>query len=337
MSSVRKFHGLKLSPRPFAMRAVPPVPDINGEARSWLRRCRVGDNQGQVGACTCFTLGDWREIMEGVEITNDECVALYRQACADLGQGDEGLTHPQAFAAAQKWGWFKGMKLLEVNDTAMLAQQPLISGWDVNDTMTNVNYFGCFDHSDAAVNSRIVGGHSLPIVACGQIDPANPAIYVHEEQHWGLKGGGGNLGIIFQQEWLFNRFCRELYAIVNDDPVSPSDTCNVSTPAQTPPYDGDWLAAQGNAEECPNTKAGAGVVRLAIVGTNWLIGHLLDQGYDIDGQGNAAGKCFDADNGRYHFVGYSYEQREDKIVKVAPGVWFPYRWVTYIWFEYRKR
>lgn len=120
------------------------------------------------------------------------------------------------------------------------------------------------------------------------------------------------------------------------DPKKPCP-CDLTKPVVKPPYTGDWLAGQGNKEECPNTKAGAGVVRLAIKNTGWLIGHLLDLGYDIDGNKNAAGKCFQADGGTYHFLGYSYDQNDDKIVYTAPGVWFPYHWVTFIWFEYRKQ
>jgi hypothetical protein len=115
--------------------------------------------------------------------------------------------------------------------------------------------------------------------------------------------------------------------------------CARMRPISVPPYTDLSLKAAGNSEECPATKAGAGVVRLAVVagiGKSWLIGHLLDQGYDIDTFGNIRGKCFAADGGQYHFIGYDHHQDPNNIIKIEPGVWFPYSWVTFIWFEFSR-
>ena len=121
-------------------------------------------------------------------------------------------------------------------------------------------------------------------------------------------------------------------------------TCNLTKPVSKPPYTDAGLAAAGNSMECPNTKAGAGVIRFAVPiggGKHWLIGKWIDYeknrdtAYDIDGKGNACGKCFPGDGGRYHFLGYT---RNANVIEhpCSPGVWFPYSWVTFIGFEWRK-
>jgi hypothetical protein len=113
--------------------------------------------------------------------------------------------------------------------------------------------------------------------------------------------------------------------------------CDLTKPLAIPPYTDAQLKAMGNAAECPQTKAGAGNVRFKTSnghGGQWALGQHLDKGYDIDGKRNAKGKCFDADGGRYHFIGYSYGG--EKMIPCDTATWFPYHWVTHIWFEFRK-
>lgn len=156
------------------------------------------------------------------------------------------------------------------------------------------------------------------------------------------------------REWLevmfpeyFAYFKKVVKPVVPVNPVIPTPTpapgpaegcaCDLSRPVADPPYTAKWLDEQGNAEECPNTKAGAGVIRWCTrirSGKIWAIGHLLDKGYDIDGKRNAMGKCFKADGGTYHFLGWS--RSGDTLTNPCkPGVWFPYEWTTFVWFEFR--
>jgi hypothetical protein len=134
-------------------------------------------------------------------------------------------------------------------------------------------------------------------------------------------------------------------AIPTTKPATTSCGCDLSKPVAVAPYTDKWLKAQGNHTECPQTKAGAGNVRGPEVsngaGKWWLLGNteehgnILEKAYDVDGKRNACGKCFDADGGRYHFLGYRYN--DDPLVLTAPGVWFPYHWVTFIRFEFRVK
>ena len=132
-----------------------------------------------------------------------------------------------------------------------------------------------------------------------------------------------------------------------DKPVAGQGACgcDLSKPVSVPPYTAQYLKDQGNKTECPSTKAGAGNVRGPEVdngsGKMWLLGNtaehgnILEMAYDIDGKRNACGKCFDADGGRYHFLGYRYN--DDPLVLTAPGRWFPYHWVTFVRFEFRSK
>lgn len=128
-------------------------------------------------------------------------------------------------------------------------------------------------------------------------------------------------------------------------PAATSCGCDLSKPVVVAPYTDKWLADQGNHTECPQTKAGAGNVRGPEVsngrGKWWLLGNteehgnILEKAYDVDGKRNASGKCFDADGGRYHFAGYRYD--DGPLIPTAPGVWFPYKWVTFVRFEFRNK
>ena len=120
----------------------------------------------------------------------------------------------------------------------------------------------------------------------------------------------------------------------------PVTTTNALKPMANPPYTDEGLKAAGNSEECPQTKAGAGVIRLAVrkaTGGVWLIGHLLDQAYDIVNQngtsGTAIAKDIHADGGTYVFVGWS---RDINTVEhpCPSGTVFPYSWVTFICYEF---
>lgn len=123
---------------------------------------------------------------------------------------------------------------------------------------------------------------------------------------------------------------------VKSTPNEATCGCDLSKPYQTPPYEPSVLKAGGNKYECP-TVAGRDV-RLACKRpdtTPWLLGNLLPKACSFDGAAMSC-KCFDADGGRYHFVGYSRTFDGKDFIAAKAGEGFAYKTTTFVWFEYRK-
>ena len=135
----------------------------DGPDVSWITRCRLGDDQGQEGACAIFALASWLEIMRGQSITNEACIDLYHATLATLGRPDgDGLTFEEAFFAAQGAGWFtEDDSLHEESDLSYLGNQPLLAGYEITPAWDDVSDQGCLDHV-ATGKSR--GGHAVVIV-----------------------------------------------------------------------------------------------------------------------------------------------------------------------------
>lgn len=112
--------------------------------------------------------------------------------------------------------------------------------------------------------------------------------------------------------------------------------CDLSKPLATPDYKDVDLAAAGNAEECP-TYAGRDI-RLNVIradGGYWSLGHLLPKA--IAAADPVQCRCFEADGGRYHFLGYTHrDNHKENIVKAKTGDKFEYVTTTWVWYEYRK-
>jgi hypothetical protein len=127
-----------------------------------------------------------------------------------------------------------------------------------------------------------------------------------------------------------------------EKPVTPTApvkcACDLSTPFLTPPYSPSVLAAGGNKYECP-TIAGRDV-RLACkrsdAPTPWLLGNLLPLAVTFNGN-NMAGKCFTADGGEYHFIGYSRKFDGSDFINTSAGTEFPYKTTTFVWYEWRAK
>lgn len=125
-----------------------------------------------------------------------------------------------------------------------------------------------------------------------------------------------------------------------DKPAAAKKSCDCDLTKFTdlPPYSDDQLSAGGNYYECP-TIAGRDV-RLMVVkpnGGTWLLGNLLSQAVEFDGQGNMRCKCFIADGGKYHFKGFMYNNdKPEACIQTDSGVWFPYRTTTFIVYTYRR-
>ena len=176
---------------------------------SWLSRCRVGDDQGQDGACAVFAFASWAEIMHGREIPDAECLAVYRKALARAGRSDGGLTFPEAFEAAMRAGWLPGaLALVTARDLSQLVRQPLLAGYEITPAWDSVSAEGCLDH---AVEGPDRGFHAVVIVAHGVLaaNTAEPLVYV--ENSWSLRWGWNGIGVM--TEGLHRKLVQELWGI----------------------------------------------------------------------------------------------------------------------------
>jgi len=214
MSLCRKLKkgGLIPSFRKPSMMQLAPLRD--GPDVSWLSKCRVGDNQGNEGACGVFAIANWAEIMFGKEIIDMQCLDLYANTIKKLGRADEGLTFKEAFDACSGAGWLPGKtEIKQVGDLSEMINQPLLFGVKVNGTMDHVNEDGCLDHSDAAQRSPVRGYHALCSPAHGTISSIDDIMkWVYIEQSWGLNWGWNGIGIM--SEDLFKVICSEIHIIV---------------------------------------------------------------------------------------------------------------------------
>lgn len=124
---------------------------------------------------------------------------------------------------------------------------------------------------------------------------------------------------------------------VESKPSVVSCGCDLTKPISLPPYSDSQLATGGNAYECP-TIAGRDV-RLGCIkpqGDIWLLGNLLPNAVGFP-NGRMVARCFDADGGRYHYIGFCYnDDRPQAIVKQSAGTEFDYKTTTFVWFEFRK-
>lgn len=193
---------------------IPPVvPKRDGPDISWLSRCRVGDNQGSVGACVIFALASWTEIMTGNKISDTECLDVYGTACErfDIPYG-RGMSFKQGFEVASEAGWMAdGKKLKRVADLDELGTQPLLAGYKVTGAWEPKNMRnGCLDHSSAL--KYVEGYHAVVIVAHGALlsDMASQMVYI--ENSWGRGWGWEGCGVM--DEDLHARLCREIWRVL---------------------------------------------------------------------------------------------------------------------------
>jgi len=196
---------------------IPAAPATRGANISWLRKVRAGDNQRQSPACTCFTLANWLEIMDGISISDDEAVAVWRTGIEMCGLNKEsGLAVPWAFAAAQERKWFNdSATIFRATDLARtMATQPVIAVYEITKGWYNPDpKTGCLDHSPEA-NAEREGYHcvlatSLMYDLGGTPIPDGP--WVSIEQSWGF--GHGYQGQVSMNAKMHTRQCKELWEI----------------------------------------------------------------------------------------------------------------------------
>jgi hypothetical protein len=209
--SIDLSHGLILSRYGVHFADGARAPAVAGPDISWLRHCRLGDNQGSNGACAIFACASWAEIVHGKAISDVECLAAYTQALADHGRdAGDGLTFEEAFEAASAAGWLPGASGLElVLDEARLAEQPLLAGYEVTPGWQNPNEAGCLDH---AAGSKILGYHAVCIVARGELSGLTGGPFLYIENSWGRDWGWNGIGVM--SDAFHQGAIRETWAIV---------------------------------------------------------------------------------------------------------------------------
>jgi len=193
-------------------RTISAEPLQSGPDISWLTHCRVGDDQGQEGACAIFAHANWAEIMFSKSIPDSDCHAVYQAALQREGRTEAdggGLTFQAAFDAAFAAGWLPGCRgLTRVYDLSILAQQPLLAGYEIGPAFDNVNPDGCLDH---ATRGPARGHHAVCIVGSGCLapNPDRPLVYI--ENSWGASWGHSGLAVMTAA--LHASICRELWTI----------------------------------------------------------------------------------------------------------------------------
>lgn len=175
--------------------AAAPAPAVAGPDVSWIRRCRLGDNQGSNGACAIFAIASWAEIMHGVAISDAACLRVYNLALEDYGRAaGDGLTFEEAFEAASAAGWVPGAQRIDmVLDEKRLSEQPLLAGYEITAAWENANSAGCLDH---AADKAVLGYHAVCIVARGELTGLAGGPYVYVENSWGRDWGWNGIGVM---------------------------------------------------------------------------------------------------------------------------------------------
>lgn len=194
----------ELRPSWYAAAPLHEGPDV-----SYLPLCRVGDDQGQEGACAIFALASWYEIMRGESISNEDCFAAYRKALDLAYRPDgDGLSFEEAFAGAQAANWFDLDESINAEASLeALAEQPLLAGYEVTPAWDNVSPQGCLDHRTTGPSR---GGHAVCIVGHGSIG-YDPHRWVWIENSWGLDWGWNGIGVM--EENLHRDMILVLYSI----------------------------------------------------------------------------------------------------------------------------
>lgn len=201
--------GLILSAR--GRRYGAPAPAVAGPDISWLRHCRLGDNQGSNGACAIFAVASWAEIVHGNSISDADCLEVYNQALIDYGRAaGDGLTFEEAFEAVSAAGWLPGAQRIEmVLDETRLTEQPLLAGYEVTPGWQNPNRAGCLDH---AAGATVLGYHAVCIVARGALTGLDAGPFLYIENSWGRSWGWNGVGVM--SDAFHQGAIRETWAIV---------------------------------------------------------------------------------------------------------------------------
>lgn len=162
---------------------------------SYLDRIRVGNDQGQDGACALFAIASWATVRYPERrIPNAERLALYADVIGRIG--GEGLTAEQAFAAAVGAGWLPGIRSFQrVGNLQPITKQPMLAAYRIGDPWANVSKQGCLDHA-APLPPASAGLHLVLIAATGNLAALPGREWIYIENSWGLDWGWNGIGVL---------------------------------------------------------------------------------------------------------------------------------------------
>lgn len=205
ISRVKPGFGLLQALRPSSL----AMPLRSGSDVSWLPRCRVGDDQGPVGACAMFAVASWVEIMYERKLSDQEVLDAYYAEKRKLGRSDKGLLFTQAFEGAKMAGWLpRHNDITQVYSLDRLIDQPILGGFIITPAWHACNRAGFMPDG---MSLEIEGYHAEVIVAHGNISGIEGGPFVYKEGSWGLSFGWN--GITVLSEPLFRKLCREMWII----------------------------------------------------------------------------------------------------------------------------
>jgi hypothetical protein len=163
---------------------------------SWLPKCRVGNDQGQDGACVLFAIASWASIMLDVHVSDKDRLDAYWDYKKRTKSKTDGLTPGEGFQIASTLGWLPGMRAIRnAKDLAALADQPILGGYVVTPAWDGerVSSQGCLDHL-APQAAR--GMHMVVIVADGHLSSLSGWRWIYIENPWGIRWAWNGIGVM---------------------------------------------------------------------------------------------------------------------------------------------
>jgi len=180
------------------------VPDV-----SYLKRCIVGDDQGNDGACVIFAYASAAEIIYGKPISDAACTAIYKRVLKDKGRpAGSGMTFGEGWPYAAPW--FPGTKGIRQVGIDAIIRGPLLGGYAVTPAFDRCNADGCMDHKTRGPSR---GGHAVVIAAVGVVNTfASLGRCVYIENSWGKRWGKNGIGVM--TEALHRTLCQQIWEVV---------------------------------------------------------------------------------------------------------------------------
>ena len=188
------------------------MPLRSGPDVSWIPTARVGDNQGEDGACVPFALANLHEHLHGVNVFSADILALYRAWLTETNQKPgAGMTVPTGYELVRRAGWLPGTSGVErVSDLSSLTEQPIITSREITQAFYHANTTsGQVDPN--SLNEAVLGYHAMLCVAHGVLDGFKGR-WVYDQGSWNETWA--HKGICVMSEELHLARCLELWKVV---------------------------------------------------------------------------------------------------------------------------